>query len=367
MTTVDTSGTTGTASTVDLTVDEDLQALFTDLAAGFSGPEVQPDPDAVWETLREVGVARLTGAEQSGGSGAGWTEAAALMRTTAAAGVPVPYVETDLLAGPLRRAAGLDDSSDATATVALLASDGSAHGVPWAGATTMVVCVRTTDHGHELAEVPTKQLTITPVQGISAVPTGSVTAPDGVTWTAVPSAAVENLVLRGALARALQCVGAMEGMLESAIEHATSRNQFGRALAKFQSVQNLIVDLAAESVLTRAAVDSALADAVTDGLAGEFSAFRVAVARSVVSRALAVAVRNVHQVHGAIGTTHEHTLHRVTLPALQWRGEFGSAAFWEAFLTRTAVSGGMDGAWPLVVEGARVDGAPTAYLRAVTG
>lgn len=352
---------TTTTTTVDLSVDEDLQAMLSDVVSGFSGPDVRPDAGAVWSTLREVGVARLTAPEDGGGSGAGWAEAAALLRTAAAAGVAVPYAETDLLAGPLRRAAGIDDSSDSTATVALLDSSGTAHGVQWAGATSTVVCVRPAGDTHELADVPTDRLTITSLEGISVVPAGSVIVGEGISWSPVPTAAVEAYVLRGALARAVQCVGAMDGMLASAIEHTTARSQFGRALAKFQSVQNLVVDIAAESVLARAAVDAALADA----LGGELSQFRVAVARSVVSQALAVAVRNVHQVHGAIGTTHEHTLHRVTLPALQWRGEFGSPAFWEGVLSRVAIVGGMDGVWPMVVDGACVEGAASRYLESV--
>ncbi|HJC28130.1 MAG TPA: acyl-CoA/acyl-ACP dehydrogenase [Candidatus Dietzia intestinipullorum] len=360
--------TTGTATeTVDLTVDPDLQSLMTDLVSGFSAPDADPDPAAVWATLTEVGLARLTAPEESGGSGAGWSEAAALLRTLAAAGVAAPYAETDLLAGPVRRAAGLDDSSGETATVAVLGPGGTAHRVPWAGATATVVCVRRAGGGYEAADVATDRLDLTAAESISAVPTASVRPPQDAGWVPVDDAAVEALVLRGALTRAVQSVGAMDGMLTSAIGHTTERNQFGRALAKFQSVQNLVVDLAAEAMLARAAVDSALADALTEDLAGELSGFRVAVARSVVSQAVAVAVRNAHQVHGAIGTTHEHTLHRVTLPALQWRSEFGSASFWEGLLTRLAVAGGMDAAWPMIVEGRPVDDGPADWLAAVTG
>lgn len=358
---------TTTDTTVDLAVDPDLQLMMDDVMARFSGPGIRSDPDAVWATLTEVGLARLTAPEDAGGSGAGWAEAAGLLRTAAAAGVAVPFAETDLLAGPLRRAAGLDDSSGATATVAVLNASGTAHRVAWAGATTSVVCARRAGERYEVADVPTGRLTVTPGEAVSAVPTGSVTVPGDADWAPIDATAAEALVLRGSLVRAVQCVGAMEGMLASAIAHTTARTQFGRALARFQSVQNLVVDLAAETVLARAAVDAALADALTDDLAGELSGFRVAVARSVVSQALAVAVRNVHQAHGAIGTTHEHTLHRVTLPALQWRSEFGSAAFWEGFLGRTAVAGGMAGAWPMIVEGTRVDGAAAAWLEAVTG
>lgn len=360
------------AATVDLDVDEDLAAMMGDVLARYSGPTVEPDPARAWHTLSEVGLGRLTAPEESGGSGAGWAEAATLLRLSAAAGVAVPFAETDLVVGPLRRAAGLDDSSTGTATLAVVGPDGRARRVAWAGATDTVLCVRrVTDAGeddarYEAAEVATDRTGITAADGTSAVPLGDVTPPADAVWTAVDAAAVEAAVLRGALARAVQCVGAAEGMLDAAIAHTTERNQFGRALAAFQSVQNLVVDIAAETVLARAAVDQAVADALATDLSGPLSGFRVAVARSVVSQALAVAVRNAHQVHGAIGTTHEHILHRLTLPALQWRGEFGSAAFWENQLADVAVAGGMDGAWPMVVEGAGVDGAAAAWLDRVT-
>ncbi|MCT1515643.1 acyl-CoA/acyl-ACP dehydrogenase [Dietzia cercidiphylli] len=357
---------------VGLEIDRDLESMMADVLAQFSGPTARPDSAAVWRSLSEVGIGRLTAPEDTGGSGAGWAEAATLLRLSAAAGVAVPYAETDLVVGPLRRAAGLDDSATGTATLAVLGPDGRARRVAWAGATDSVLIVRrseATGDGaarFEVADVDTGRAEITAGEGISAVPLGDVLPPEGAGWTAVESAAVESAVLRGALARAVQCVGASEGMLESAIAHSTERTQFGRALAKFQSVQNLVVDIAAETVLARAAVDQAVADAMAADLCGPLSGFRVAVARSVASQAVAVAVRNAHQVHGAIGTTHEHTLHRLTLPALQWRGEFGSAAFWEALLTDAAVAGGMDGAWPMVVEGTAIESAAATWLDRVT-
>ena len=372
------STTDAQAATADLAVDADLLAMMRDVLSGHAGPDVEPVPGAAWGTLTEVGLARLTAPEATGGSGAGWAEAAALLRLSASTGVAVPYAETDLVVGPLRRDVGLDDTATGTATLAVLGPDGHARRVAWAGATDTVLFVRRTGGdddevgdraagGYEVAEVPTDRTGVTTVRGVSAVPLGDVTPPEDAEWTAVEPGPVEAAVLRGALARAVQCVGAAEGMLDSAVAHTTERTQFGRALAKFQSVQNLVVDIAAETVLARAAVDQAVADALATDLAGPLSGFRVAVARSVVSQALAVAVRNAHQVHGAIGTTHEHTLHRLTLPALQWRGEFGSAEFWDSLLADVAVAGGMDGAWPLIVEGATVGGAAAAWLDRVTG
>lgn len=351
--------------TIDLSIDPDLQAMISQVLETQSGPSVTPDAAAAWEVLREVGLARLTGEEDQGGSGAGWAEAAALIRTAASLGVALPYAETDLIAGPLRRAAGKDDSSDATTAVAFCGQDGNAYNVAWAGQTDSIVFIRRAGNAFELTEAETSAVSITECPAVSEIPHADISAPSDATWAPVPTADVERAVLAGALARAIGCVGAMEGMLESAIQHTTERNQFGRALAKFQSVQNLVVDIAAETTLARAATDAALADALSENLSGSRSAFQVAVARSVVDQALGTAVRNAHQAHGAIGTTHEYTLHRRTLPALQWRSEFGSSAFWEGQLTAALLAGGTDAVWPTVTDGVELVDAPSQWLSMV--
>lgn len=162
---------------------------------------------------------------------------------------------------------------------------------------------------------------------------------------------VDQLVLRGALARAVQVVGALERAVDLCVEHARTRVQFGRPLAKFQAVQHLVADAAAEAALARAAVDAAVLDAAETELTGPASATKVAAARSCAGHAASVVVRNAHQVHGAIGTTQEHPLQLVTLPALDWRGEFGTTRDWDRFL---AASGPL---WD-VVQGAPAEHPP---------
>ena len=98
------------------------------------------------------------------------------------------------------------------------------------------------------------------------------------------------------------------------------------------------------------AVDTALSDALAHHLAGERSAFRVAVARSVVSRALAVAVRGAHQVHGAIGFTQEHKLHHLTKRLWSWRDEAGSELVWSKVLAQGLLADGPDGLWPALTR-----------------
>lgn len=52
----------------------------------------------LWNRLDSLGLARLTGSEKSGGSGAGWHEAAVLLTAAARHGIRTPVGEHDLLA-----------------------------------------------------------------------------------------------------------------------------------------------------------------------------------------------------------------------------------------------------------------------------
>jgi alkylation response protein AidB-like acyl-CoA dehydrogenase len=53
-----------------------------------------------------------------------------------------------------------------------------------------------------------------------------------------------------------------------------------------------------------------------------------------------------HQVHGAIGFTHEHSLHRLTRRLWSWRDEFGTESHWSRELGREVMSAGADALWP---------------------
>ncbi|MGH6754335.1 MAG: acyl-CoA dehydrogenase family protein, partial [Bradyrhizobium sp.] len=57
-----------------------------------------------------------------------------------------------------------------------------------------------------------------------------------------------------------------------------------------------------------------------------------------------------HQVHGAIGFTIEHILHRYSLRALGWRDDFGSESYWAVELGRLVANRGADELWPLVAS-----------------
>lgn len=303
---------------------------------------------ALWRQLCDLGLARLTGSENSGGSGADWPAAAELLRAAASHRVATPVVEHDLLAGWLLETAGLP-ADDSRRSACVLDEAGTAHDVGWAQDADRLVVAWRSELGWRVADVEVADLTITPGRNVANEPRDTV----GVDTTVLPGAAVDDAVLtqfhlRGALARTVQVCAALDGALAITVTHAADREQFGRPLARFQAVSNLVADIAGEAALARAATEAALSAAVRSDWSAPDLTFLVGVARSCAGRAATVVARNAHQVHGAIGTTQEHQLHGFTLPALAWRSDFGSVHEWEQVVADAAIEAGADGLWPLI-------------------
>src|SRR5690349_15136170 len=92
-----------------------------------------------------------------------------------------------------------------------------------------------------------------------------------------------------------------------------------------------------------AADATARADTFDDAIFLEATAAKIRCAEAAEEGA-AIA----HQVHGAIGFTNEHILHRYTLRMLAWRDDFGNESHWAAELGNRVAARGADDFWPLV-------------------
>ncbi len=302
----------------------------------------------LWSRLDGLGLVRLTGTEASGGSGAGWYEAAELLSAAVRHGVRIPLAEHDLLAGWLLEATGLP-TDGAVRTVCVLDDRGRATEVPWASTAGRIVVVWRRGGDYLVADVDADAVSITPGTNMIGEPRDTVVADlAALSGTDVTAELVAKLQLKSALVRGIQICAALDRALELSIEHVSAREQFGRPLAKFQAVQHLISDIACEAALARSATEAALSAAVAGDWTAPQLEFLVATARSCAGHAASVVVRNAHQVHGAIGTTSEHRLHEFTRAALTWRSEFGSVRHWDDRITEMALRPGGAGLWSLI-------------------
>jgi hypothetical protein len=70
--------------------------------------------------------------------------------------------------------------------------------------------------------------------------------------------------------------------------------------------------------------------------------------------------RIAHQLHGAVGFTHEHQLHRFTTRLWSWRDEYGGEREWAARLGRFAAVSGPAGLWDWLTRDAGNPGGTAA-------
>jgi acyl-CoA dehydrogenase len=177
---------------------------------------------------------------------------------------------------------------------------------------------------------------------------GDVNAVLQIAGVAVPDLPVAELIVDAPLlpaAKVSLMAGAMGQALALSMDHVNTRQQFGRALGKFQAVQQSLAVMACEvrAVEAAAAALAARLDAVS--LDPSAADFEIAAAKLRANRAVGVVTSIAHQVHGAIGFTEEYDLHRVTVPLMRWRGEHGNDAFWATRLGRQVATLGGRGLW----------------------
>jgi alkylation response protein AidB-like acyl-CoA dehydrogenase len=109
------------------------------------------------------------------------------------------------------------------------------------------------------------------------------------------------------------------------------------------------VPMAGEVAASRASVDRAVV-ALEDPAAGSAARLSACVAKARSSAAAGVVASIAHQLHGAIGTTHEHHLRFATTRPWSWRDEWSNESQCAEELTRAAIAAEHDDLWSFVVQ-----------------
>ncbi len=317
----------------------------------------------LWRALEESGLTLAWVPEERGGAGASLADGFAIAAVSGRFAVPVPLGET-LLAGWLLAAAGLD-CPDGTMSAApsrprdriTLGKDGRlsgrALGIPFAGTVQHLAVLTEQDRTLHVALVAAKDCAIRAAPGLSGDGRDAVTF-DGV----VPIAMAELpgnlgancLAVMGAALRASQIGGGLQEILAMATAYAQERVAFEKPIAKFQAVQHNLARLAGETAAAVAAASSTADTIATlDGL-GDAAFFEAAAAKIRAGEAAGEGAAIAHQVHGAIGFTEEHILHRFTQRLWAWRDDFGNESEWAVQLGEFVAEGGADELWPLLAS-----------------
>jgi acyl-CoA dehydrogenase len=350
----------------DSIVAETATRIFTDLAdpqtINAARDEAWKAP--LWAALEENGLTLAWVPDDLGGAGADLADGFEVVLAAGRYAAPVPVMET-LLAGWLL-AQGKIASPTGMMTVAparlkdriTLNTDGTltgrTHGIPFARDAAHVAVVAHGMDGPVIALADTKAAQLREMRGIAGNTLHEITFSDTkpVQVGKAPTGFDQStLMLMGATVRSLATAGALSAILDISVRYAGERVAFERTISKFQAVQHNLARLAGEVAAANAVATSA-ADAIANAssLASPGIFLEVASARIRSAEAATEGSAIAHQVHGAIGYTKEHILHRFTQRLLTWRDDFGNESQWAVDLGNRVAAAGVDELWPLVAS-----------------
>jgi acyl-CoA dehydrogenase len=315
----------------------------------------------LWRAISDAGFALGWVPEALGGAGASLAEGFEVAAVAGRCALPVPLTEA-MIAGWLLAQAGIEAPPGMMTVAPARPRDkvtlnpdgslsGSARGVPFAADCGHIAVLASHDAGMAIALVKTADCRVTEGFNLAGEPSNAVTfervrpitsapAPDGFD--------AASLMLMGATVRSLQIAGALEAILAMSVGYANERVAFERKIGKFQAVQQNLARLAGETAAALAAAGSAADTIAQSGIDGDAVLLEAASAKIRAGEAAAEGSAIAHQVHGAIGFTNEHVLHRFTLRLLSWRDDFGSESHWAATLGGIVAARGAEQFWPML-------------------
>ena len=291
---------------MDFTFTPEQEALR-EQARAYLAEHAEPS----WKDLAELGWTGVSVAEEDGGVGLGFVEEAVLLEELGRALYKGPYLSTigivlPALPAELQAEVAAGETSwtlafgplvpdlDTADRIAIVGGDGI---YELEGAEREVL--ETTDDTRPLGVVrggePGRRLADTDV--------------------------LEEIRHRSLAALAIEACGVARRALEYAIEHAASREQFGKRIGVYQAVSHPLADAYTQLELARSlALWAAWCVAEQD----EQTPVAAAAAKSFAGEAAVQICETAIQVHGGIGFTWEHVLHRLYKRAL-WIESFAAS------------------------------------------
>jgi alkylation response protein AidB-like acyl-CoA dehydrogenase len=365
------------------------QKLLQQSARDFFARELKPErvrelmatrtayDEGLWRAMADQGWTGLIIPEEFGGLGLSLVDLIAVSEEMGRACLPGPFLST-LWAAALIDRSGSDGqrkqylepiaAGDMKATVAMLEEDadwkpeavrmraekdgkefrlrGRKEFVTDADVADLIICVARDNEGLVLAPVEkgAKGMKITATPGVDAtrklysVEFEDVVSPeaDALAFNARPQLAVESATGAAIIALCAEMVGGMQWTLETGVDYARTRQQFGKPIGVYQAVQHQLADMFLMTESARSAVYYA-AWAVSEN--DPSAKLAVSIAKACCSDAAREVGNRGAQVHGGIGFTWEHNLQLYYKRAKASEIMFGDACYHREEIARKVVDG----------------------------
>ncbi len=336
------------------------QKLLKDTARQFFTRECKPqrvrrlmetetahDP-ALWQAMADQGWTGLIIPEAEGGLGAGIVDLAVVAEEMGRACLPGPFLSTIFAAALHSTHLEKIAAGEIKATVAILEQtanwdlesirlkasrdreafllSGTKLFVPDAEVADILFCVARTPEGLVAVAIDrgAEGLTIDPMRSMDETRKLYRVTFDDVRGQAVHNTDIVRALNIATVALCAEMVGGMQWVLDTTVEYAKTRQQFGRPIGSFQAVQHQCADMVLLTESARSATYYA-AWALTEN--DPSAPLATSVAKAYCSDAFREVGNRGIQVHGGIGFTWEHDLHLYYRRAKSSETLFGDATF----------------------------------------
>jgi len=303
---------------------ESLQQLLKDQCTPQRVRDVEAgqSPASFWAQLEKSGFADALLPEAHGGAELTLATAFPLLELCGSFAVPVPLAQT-MLARALLAQADVAPPTGSITLAPVAARDGTVLHCPLVAFGRVADWVLACIEGSTVL-LPIAQACISP----GVFPLDATLAWDEAGFAQaqrVPCS--HDLETLSACCAAAQLSGALMSVFTRTLQYANERQQFGRAIGKFQAIQHQISVISEHVFAARMA-----AQIGCHSQTHVPQRLRVAVAKARTSEAAVEVAALAHSIHGAIGFTAEFDLQLYTRRLHAWRQTAGSESFWHSVL-----------------------------------
>jgi len=336
-------------------------------------------PD-LWKKMAEVGWLGLILPEEYGGSAMNFRDLAVLCEEMGRAMMPGPFLSTLLMAGLPILNAGTDEqkskflpmiaNGEAVFTLAVTEEDGdfwpegvqlkatrmgndyvlngTKYFVPDARAADYIIVAARTRRSENPEEGITLFLVDTSEWGTYVAPLKGIDETRKqyelvLTRVAVPSRHIigevdkgwpilQDMALKATAALCAEMVGGCEWILETTVNYAKERVQFGVPIGSFQVIKHKCADMYSALEYARSLMEAA-AEAIRED--NSDAPVLVSIAKSYCSDAYKLIADHGIQIHGGIGFTWDHDLHLYFKRARSFDIAFGDSTYHRELIARS--------------------------------
>lgn len=297
-------------------------------------------PEVLWNQLSNAGVFSVGVPERLNGSGGDYIDGFHILRLAGKYAVPLPISET-LLSNWLLAQFGISSLYEPTTyclnteeKLKVHKSDngyivtGRVKRVPWARYAKRILALGEQENQTVFLTIPLEGAKIEFNYNLAGEPYDHVifeklNRPDITVLAVNESEVSKKIVYLSGLSKAAMMSGIMEQILDLTVRYTKEREQFGRPIHRQQAIQQYLAILAGETAAAITMTNKAI-----DRLEYEDSWLEIASAKLKANESAGVVSELAHQIHGAIGVTHEHRLHQLTRRLWSWREDGGNEKFW---------------------------------------